>query len=110
MSEKVTIEKYVDPRNPVVIVHINNVPLTITLIHLGETITIMMVITMKMLQLDGLLSTPTMLELDDRSRIKPYGVLNNVIVTLASWEYPVDFLVIQPKNNMEGHLLIRGRP
>jgi hypothetical protein len=62
MSGKVIMEKYVDPGNHVVIVYINNVPIENTLIDLGVTINVMTVITMEMLQLDGLRPTPTVLE------------------------------------------------
>ena len=69
----------------------------------------MIVTTMEELQLGNLRPTPISLELADRSRVKPVGVLDDVIVTLASWEFPVDFMVIQPKL-MEGHPMILGRP
>jgi hypothetical protein len=32
------------------------------------------------------------------------------MVSLDSWEYPVDFLVLQPKSKLGGHPLILGRP
>ena len=35
--------------------------------------------------------------------------MDDVIVTLTSWEFPVNFMVIQPKL-MEGHPVILGRP
>jgi len=37
-------------------------------------------------------------------------VLEDIIVSLYSWEYLVDFIVSQPKYNLGGHLLILGRP
>jgi len=33
-----------------------------------------------------LLPTPTMLELADRSKIKPEGVLEDIFISLDSWE------------------------
>ena len=33
-----------------------------------------------------------------------------MIFFLESWEYPADFLFINPKNRMDGHPLILGRP
>ena len=44
----------------------------------------MAVMTMEELQLGNLRPTPISLELVDRSRVKPVGVLDYVIVTLAS--------------------------
>ena len=54
--------------------------------------------------------TPTILELANRSKVKPEGVVDDVIVSIYSWEYPVDLIIIQPKSNLGGHTLILGRP
>jgi hypothetical protein len=63
------------------------------------------------LQLKPLLRpTPTILELADKTRVIPEGILDDIIVTLASWEYPVDFLVIHSKDPTKGHPVILGRP
>jgi hypothetical protein len=66
--------------------------------------------TMEELKLFNLHHTPTVLQLADRSTIKPEGVLEDIIVSLDSWEYPMDFMVLQPKSNLGGHPLILGRP
>jgi hypothetical protein len=51
--------------------------------------------TLEQLQLQPLLRpTPTILELADKTRVIPEGILDDIMVTLASWEYPVYFLVI----------------
>ena len=65
---------------------------------------------MDQLKLPNLLFTPTLLQLADRSIIKPDGVLEDIPVSLDSWEYPVDFMILTPKNNLGGHPLILGRP
>jgi hypothetical protein len=44
-------------------------------------------------QLSNLCNTPIVLQLVDRSTIKPEGVLEDIIVSLDSWEYPIDFMV-----------------
>eukprot|EP00253_Pinus_taeda_P003083 PITA_03083 len=66
--------------------------------------------TMEQLKLPNLLYTPTLLQLADRSVMKPDGVLEDISVSLDSWEYPVDFMILTPKNNLRGHPLILGRP
>ena len=43
--------------------------------------------------------TPTILELADKS-----------IVTIASWEYAVDFLVLQTNDHVKEHPVILGSP
>ena len=66
--------------------------------------------TVRKLGLTNLRPTPTILELADRSTIKPEGILDDLIISVDSWEYPDDFLVLQPKSQLGGHPLILGRP
>ena len=40
----------------------------------------------------------------------PASVINDMIVTIASWEYLIQLLVIQPKTSMHGHHVILGMP
>jgi hypothetical protein len=103
--------KYNDPRNPVVTIEINGISLPNTLIDLGATINVMPFDTMQKLQINQLRPTQTMIELADKSVISPAGSLDDVTVTLASWEYPVDFLVIYSKSSSKpGHPLVLGHP
>jgi hypothetical protein len=54
--------------------------------------------------------TPTVLELADRSTIRPEGVIDDLVISVDSWEYPADFVILQPKTRLGGHPLILGRP
>ena len=54
--------------------------------------------------------TPSILELADYTTVKPIGVLDDIVVLVASWEYHVDFMVIESKDPSKGHLIILGRP
>jgi hypothetical protein len=111
ISEQPKVTKYANPGNPVVIITINTVPIVNTLIDLGETINVMIVTTLEELQLKPLLRpTPTILELADKTKVIHEGILDDIIVTLASWEYPVEFLVIHSKDHAKGNLVILGRP
>jgi hypothetical protein len=110
MSTEVTTEKYVDPGNPVVIVLINKIPIENTLIDLGATINVMTLETLIQLVLHNILPPPIVFQLVDRSKLKTEGILEDVIVSLDSWEYPKYFYVIQPKSNLGGNPLIIGRP
>ena len=47
-----------------------------------------------------------MIELSARSKISPDGLLDDVVVLIDSWEYPADFIVLQPKNPIGGNPLI----
>jgi hypothetical protein len=54
--------------------------------------------------------TPIVLELTDRSTIRPKGVIDDLVILVDSWEYPADFVVLHPKSSLGGHPLILGRP
>jgi hypothetical protein len=52
-----------------------------------------------------------MTELANKSVISPTGCLDDVTVTLASWEYPIDFFVIYSKSSSKlGHPVVLGHP
>eukprot|EP00253_Pinus_taeda_P017525 PITA_17525 len=65
---------------------------------------------MEQLKLPNLLFTPTLLQLTNTLIIKPDGVLEDISVSLDSWEYPVDFMILTPKSNLGVHPLILRRP
>ena len=101
--------KYDDPGNPIVTVIIDKVAIGNTLIDLGATINMMTTTTLAALKLERFLRpTPTVLELADHTTVKPEGMLDDIIVTVASWEYHVDFMVIHAKDPSLGHPIILG--
>jgi hypothetical protein len=52
-----------------------------------------------------------MIDLADKSIISPTGSLDDVAVTLASWEHPIDFIVIYSKSSSKtGHPMVLCRP
>jgi hypothetical protein len=65
---------------------------------------------MQALGLTGLKETPNVLQLADKSTIKPEGILEDVVIFMDSWEYPTYFMVLQPKTSLGGYPLILGRP
>jgi hypothetical protein len=103
--------KYNDPGNPVVTIEINGISLPNTLIDLGAKINVIPFDTMQNLQINQLRPTQTMIELADKSIISPAGSLDDVTVTLASWKYLVEFLVIYSKSSSKpGHPVVLGHP
>lgn len=110
MVGKTTIHKYLDQGCTIVKTHINGTEIPNTLIDLGEAINIMSKQAMEKLKLPNLQYTPTLLQLADRSIIKPNGVSKDIYEYLDSWEYPIYFMVLIPKNNLGGHPLILARP
>ena len=77
---------------------------------LGVAINILITTTCQKLGITSLDPITTLLEMADRSVVKPEGTLQDVMVSVDSWEYPADFLIINPKNQLDGHPLILGRP
>ena len=90
---------------------INNAVIENALINLGSAINMMTTAVLDFLQLGQFLQpTPSILELANRTTLKPAGVLDDIVVSVASWEYPVDFMVIQSKYPSKGNPIILGRP
>lgn len=54
--------------------------------------------------------TPTILQLADSSTVKPDGIIEDLAVTLDSWEYPTDFMILSPKATLGRYLIVLGRP
>ena len=54
--------------------------------------------------------TPSIFELVDSTTVNFVGVLDDIIVSLASWEYSMEFMVIESKDPSKGHPIIFGRP
>jgi hypothetical protein len=71
MSTSITMEKYIDPGVPLVIISINNFSIPNTLIDLGATINVMTMETLRNLKIYNIRPTPTILEFADRSKVNP---------------------------------------
>ena len=90
---------------------INNTTIENKLINIGSTISMMTTIVLEALQLGQFLRpTPSILELADHTTVKPVGVLDDIVVSVASWEYPVDFIVIESKDPSKENPIILGIP
>ena len=111
MTDQSRIAKYTNPGSPVVTVIINNTAIGNTLIDLGSALNMMTTVVSEVLQLGHFLRpTPSILELEDHTMVNPAGVLDDIVVSMASWEYLVDFMVVESKDPSKGHPIILGRP
>jgi len=110
MMGEVLTTKYSGPSSPLVNVKINNTLIRNTLIDLVVSINVMTRKTMQALGLTSLRETPTLLQLADKSTIKQEGILEDLVISVDSWEYPTEFIVLQPKTFFGGYNLILGRP
>jgi len=50
------------------------------------------------------------LKLIDKSTVVHKGVIEDVMISINSWEYPTYFLVLQPNTKFNGYPLILQRP
>eukprot|EP00253_Pinus_taeda_P007925 PITA_07925 len=110
LSGRETSIKYEDPGNPTVTVQINGCSFPNALVDLGAAINIITTTTCQKFGITSLDLTTTLLELADRSVVRPKGTLHDVMMSVDSWEYPANFLIINPRNRLDGHPLILGRP
>ncbi len=95
MLGQVICPKYLDPGSPVVDVHINGTIVPHTLIDLGAAINVMAKDTMLKINLQGeLMKTIIVLQLANYSTVTPKGIVEDLMVSIDSWEYPADFLVL----------------
>ena len=46
---------------------------------------------------------PTILQLAYRSIVKLEGILEDIVIFVDSWEYLIDFMVLQAKFNLGGY-------
>ena len=90
---------------------VNNTSIENTLIDIGSAINIMTTAILEVLQLGQFLRpTPSILALADCTMVKPARVLDDIVVSVASWEYPIDFMVIESKDPSKGNPIILGIP
>lgn len=82
---------------------ISDILVSNVLIYLGATINVMTKKSMEQLGLVHIRPTPFMLELADKSKIKPECVLDHVVVSNDFWKYPTNFIVLQQKKLVGGH-------
>ena len=105
---KLVIPKYSNPGSPIVNLIINGQPIKNALIDLGAIINVMTKDTMKKLNTEGLRATPTILQLADSSTVTPDGMIEDIVVTLDSLEYPVNFMILSTKVNLSSYPVILG--
>ena len=75
--------------------NINGTIVPHTLIDIGVSINVMTKDTILKLNLQGSLrKTTIVLQLADRSTVTHEGIVEDVMVSIDSWEYPTDFLVL----------------
>ena len=105
--------KYKDPGSPTISVNIGGTCIDKTLLYLGASVNLMPYSMYKQLGLGELKPTNITLSLVDRSVKIPKGIVEDVLVKVDKFYYPVDFVMLdtEPIASGPNHvLIILGRP
>ncbi|KAJ9541698.1 hypothetical protein OSB04_028204 [Centaurea solstitialis] len=102
-------QKLKDPGSFTIPVHIGNSDFSRALCDLGASINLMPLTLFRKLELGKVQSTNITLQLADRTIKYPYGVIEDVLVKVDRFYFPVDFVVLDMEEDR--HIpLILGRP
>ena len=105
--------KYKDPGSPTIPVNIGGKCIDKSLLDLGASVNLMPYSVYQQLGLGELKPTTITLSLADRSVKIPKGIVEDVLVKIDKFYYPVDFVVLdtEPSSNEPNHVpIILGRP
>ena len=105
--------KYKDPGSPTISLNIGGNCIDKSLLDLGASVNLLPYSVYKQLGLGELKPTNITLSLTDRSVKIPKGIVEDVLVKIDKFYYPVDFVVLdtEPIANEPNHvLIILGRP
>ena len=108
-----TLLKYKDPGSPTISVNIGGTCIDKALMDLGAIVNLLPYSMYKQLGLGELKSTNITLSLADRSVKIPKGIVEDVLVKVDNFYYPVDFVVLDTESMAEStHRvpIILGRP
>ena len=105
--------KYKDPGSPTISVNIGGTCIDKSLLDLGASVNLLPYSVYKQLGLGELKPTNITLSLADRSVKIPKGIIEDVLVKVDKFYYPVDFVVLDTESieNGPNHVpIILGRP
>ena len=109
LMKKELPEKMKDPRSFTIPCMIEGVEIQKALCDSGASINLMPLSIAKQLSLGELIPTTITLQMADRSMVKPEGVLEDVLVTVGKFVFPVDFIILDMEEDSQVPLLL-GRP
>ena len=98
--------KYKDPGSPTISVNIGGTSVDKALLDLGASVNLLPYSMYKQLGLGELMPTTITLSLADRSMKIPKGIVEDVLVKVDKFYYPVDFIVLDTEPMAEGTNLV----
>ena len=108
-----TLVKYKDPEPPTISVNIGGICIDKALLDLGASVNLLPYSVYKHLGLGELKPINITLSLEDRSVKIPKGIVEDVLVKVDKFYYPVDFVILDTEPVVEGInqvSIILGRP
>ena len=102
-------EKMKDPGSFAIPCIIGGVEIQKALCDSGASINLMPISVAKQLSLGELIPTTITLQMADRSMVRPEGVLEDVLVIVGKFVFPVDFIILDMEEDSQVPLLL-GRP
>ena len=109
LMKKELPENMKDPGSFTIPCIIEGVEIQKALCDSGASINLMPLSVAKQLSLGELLPTTITLQMADRSMVKPEGVLEDVLVTVGKFVFPVDFIILDMEEDSQVPLML-GRP
>ena len=109
VMKKEFLEKMKDPGSFTIPCIIGGVKIQKALCDSGASINLMPLSVAKKLSLGELIPTTITLQMADISMVKPEGVLEDVLVTVGKFVFPVDFIILDMEEDSQVPLLL-GRP
>ena len=107
--KKELLEKMKDPGSFTIPCIIGGVEFQKALCDSGASINLMPLSVAKQLSLGEFIPTTITLQMADRSMVKPEGVLEDVLVNVGKFFFPVDFIILDMEEDSQVPLLL-GRP
>jgi hypothetical protein len=103
-------QKKKDPGSFTIPCSIGNITVGRALCDLGASINLMPLSMMK--RIPGAVAKPTKMQLSlaDRSIVHPYGILHDVLVRVAEFVFPADFVILDMDEDAGSEPLLLGRP
>ncbi|GJY93886.1 mitochondrial proton/calcium exchanger protein-like protein isoform X1 [Tanacetum coccineum] len=89
--------------------YINNVCFDNALVNLGASVSVMPLTTYLNLGLSGLAHAKLTVELADRTVKYPKGIVENVLVGIGKFTFPIDFIILDMPEDIKAPLIL-GRP
>ena len=100
----------IDPGAPTIEVFIDGSLIEGVQIDSGSSVNLMNADTMEEIGLTTMTTTPIILRMADQSRVKPLGILKQVLTTIGGIDFRIDYIVFKITESISSYPILLGRP